>query len=356
MPRIAFLLSFILLLSGASCSDISVGRPVHEEVNGVYYWKTNFTLDDENLSQLRDHDIGRIYLRMFDVVENEEARGINHIHKSIPNASVTFGWSGHRWLDSIVGTEFVPVVYITLEALRAEQGKEGALAEKILTRVRNMCSYNRLHSVRELQLDCDWTATTETSFFALCDSVRSLMARMEQPWRLSSTIRLHQLARQAPPVDCGVLMVYNTGNFNDPDEANSIISEANVAPYLRNLRDYPLHLDVAYPTYSWQLLFRHRQFMGLMNYGELDDTTRFENLGGGRFKAHRAVPYKDKVILPGDIIRRETSAYAEIMRVKTLIERELDGRPHSNILYHLDSANLSEYTSDELDNIFAQHP
>lgn len=140
MPRIAFLLSLILLLSAASCSDISVARPVHEEVNGVYYWKTSFALDDESLSLLRDHDIGRIYLRMFDVVENEDARGINHIDKSIPSASVTFDWHEYKRLDSIADVEFVPVVYITLEALRAEQGKEEALAEKILTRVRNMCS------------------------------------------------------------------------------------------------------------------------------------------------------------------------------------------------------------------------
>ena len=45
--------------------------------------------------------------------------------------------------------------------------------------------------------------------------------------------------------------------------------------------------------------------------------------------------------------------YDEIIEIKKLIETRLKGRPHSNILYHLDSRNLSKYSNDELNNIFA---
>ncbi|MDY2932449.1 MAG: hypothetical protein SOT90_10100, partial [Muribaculaceae bacterium] len=186
----------------------------------------------------------------------------------------------------------------------------------------------------------------------LCDSARGQIARKKLQWSLSSTIRLHQLARKAPPVDYGVLMVYNTGNFRDPDAKNSIISIDDVEKYLSRLDDYPLHLDVAYPTYSWQLLFRKRQFMGLLNGVNVADTARFATFGTNSHIALCDIIHKNIVIRKGDIVRTEKSVYEEVLAVKTAIERRLTKRPHSNILYHLDQQNLSKYTDDEIAKIY----
>lgn len=216
-----------------------------------------------------------------------------------------------------------------------------------------MCEYNALPNVGELQLDCDWTATTESSFFSLCDSVKQSLASLGLPWRLSSTIRLHQLMRKVPPVDNGVLMVYNTGSFDNPDAENSIISLADVEPYVKHLSNYPLHLDVAYPTYSWQLLFRKRQFLGLVNGLNLADSTQFTQGGNHVYSARRDIPYNNRIIRAGDMVRQETSPYNDILAVKNCIERQLIDRPHSNILYHLDSKNLSKYMADEIDNLYS---
>lgn len=231
------------------------------------------------------------------------------------------------------------------------KGHEGVLASNIVKRIRNMCEYSELPNVRELQLDCDWTVSTESSFFSLCDSVRHNITDLNLPWRLSSTIRLHQLSRKAPPVDGGVLMVYNTGNFNDPDTDNSIIDPSDVKPYLKHLAGYPLHLDVAYPTYSWQLLFHRRQFVGLINGINLSDTAKFDRTGQNQYTAKRDIPYNNRIIRTGDIIRQELSSFSNIEEVKKLIEERLAGRPHSNILYHLDSNNLSKYSDDEIAQI-----
>ena len=230
---------------------------------------------------------------------------------------------------------------------------EEILATNIVTRVSNMCSYYRIPNVAEMQLDCDWTASTQDSFFRLCDSVKSVIGNMDLPWQLSATIRLHQLSGKVPPVDRGVLMVYNTGSFNDPDADNSIIDARDVEPYLKHLADYPLHLDVAYPTYSWQLLFRRRQFVGLLNSLDLTDSTKFSHPHTNRYIATEEIPYTDIIIRPGDMIRSEVADYTDIVRVKELIDRRLADKPHSNILYHLDSSNLSNYTSDEISNILS---
>lgn len=148
-------------------------------------------------------------------------------------------------------------------------------------------------------------------------------------------------------------MVYNTGNFNDPDAANSIINAADVAPYLKHLDNYPLHLDVAYPTYSWQLLFRKRRFIGLLNGLELSDTTRFDRRNANVYIARHDMPYGERIIRAGDMVRLEESTFSDIATVKAMVEKHLSDHRHSNILYHLDNNNLSKYSADEIDRIFS---
>lgn len=333
----------MLALISTGCGGRKAPEACHAEKNGIYYWKTVLKLDSADIDFLKRHDVGRVYLRMFDVdVEDSEA---------VPVASVRIDDSAGK-MPAPDDVEFVPVVYITVDALRMMAGKEKELAANIVTRVRNMSEYNGVPNVAELQLDCDWTTSTEQSFFKLCDESKNTIKELGLPWRLSSTIRLHQLSRKAPPVDCGVLMVYNTGSFNDPDTHNSIIDAADVEPYLNHLSSYPVHLDVAYPTYSWQLLFRGRIFAGLTDNVNLSDTANFTLRNGNRYVAKRDVPHKDIMIREGNTIREETAAYDETARVKEMIEKRLAKRGHSNILYHLDNTNLSKYTSDEIDYIY----
>lgn len=335
----------------ASCTE-QESPQIHQELNSVYYWKTVFNLNDDEMTFINTHNIGRIYLRMFDVSEDEYTNAIDE--KTVPNATVKIKDTGEDQIENLLcNKEFVPVVYITLNALKAMKGHEGVLAQNIVTRVRNMCEYHNIPNVTELQLDCDWTHSTEKSFFILCDSVKQDIADIQLPWRLSSTIRLHQLSGDVPPVDNGVLMVYNTGNFNDPDASNSIINIKDVEPYLKKLPNYKLHLDVAYPTYSWQLLFRKRQFIGLLNGLNVADTTQFSSVGKNKFMAKHDIPYNNRLILKGDIVRQESSDYTDIIRIKRMIDNKLSNRTHSNILYHLDSKNLSKYHPNEIENILS---
>ena len=148
-------------------------------------------------------------------------------------------------------------------------------------------------------------------------------------------------------------MVYNTGSFDDPDAENSIISANDVKPYLKNISSYPLYLDVAYPTYSWQLVFRDREFLGLANGIDITDTTLVLPAGPDCYKLLLDIPYGETVLLEGDIVRLEGSAFDDVIEVRRLVEEAFDGRRHSNILYHLDSQNLSTYSPDEIESLFA---
>lgn len=349
MKHIIIFTAVLSLFFGCSCN----GRHSfsHEETNSVYYWKTTFSPDSADIAFIRRHRIGRIYLRMFDVSVDNFAYG----DKTVPNATLRIPYETYRILkDSLKDVEFIPVVYVTLDALKAAKGHEGRLARNIVTRVRNMCSYNELPNVKGLQLDCDWTASTEQSFFSLCDSARLEITGNKLVWHLSSTIRLHQLARECPPVDYGVLMVYNTGDFSNTDAANSILDEKDVKPYLEHLKGYPLHLDVAYPTYSWQLLFHKRRFAGILNGVDVTDTAQFKcDKTHNTYRCLEEMAYKNTIIRKGDIIRSETSAFQDIASVKTLIDKELANRRHSNILYHFDLQNFSKYSDNEIQNMLS---
>ncbi|MBD5321112.1 MAG: hypothetical protein HDS07_09540 [Bacteroides sp.] len=324
----------------------------HVEMPAVYHWKTTFSIDSADHQFLLTHGIRRIYLRMFDV---DDVAG-----EAIPIATTEIHSFYFPWKDDYEqlnsdSVYFVPTIYITLDALKLAKGREADLAEKIVERVKNMCSYHKyeLTHIEALQLDCDWTSSTRESFFALCSATSKAIASKGLPWQLSSTIRLHQLRQSPPPVDYGVLMVYNTGSFSDPDASNSIINLADVEPYLKFLPSYPLHLDVAYPTYSWQLLFRNRQFIGLLEGVDTNDRERFAPAGANSFRALSDVPFRNIIIRRGDIIRCESSRFSEIAPIKALIEKRLARRPHSNILYHLDSKNLSTFTPNEIDSLLS---
>ena len=268
--------------------------------NSVYYWKTTFAPDSAERAFLAEHDIDRIYLHMFDVaVEPDYETGGSEV---VPIATTRFE---ARVPDEI---EIVPVAYITLDALRA------------------MSSYNECGKINEIQLDCDWTASTRESYAVLCQTVRDSLQKKEI--ELSITVRLHQLREPAPPADRGVLMLYNTGALKGHDTRNSILDIADVKPYMTRKR-YPIPLDYAYPVFGWGVKFEGEKFVSI-------------------------VTEADTVSQPGESVRRERPAAAEIVAVKKLVESYLGQPASGNLLYHLDYAQLKHYTHEEIDQILGR--
>lgn len=352
-PILSILVAGLVLALGYRYSPMS--RRGGANPPAVYYWRTVFAPDSSDFAFLRAHRVGRIYMRVFDVTSLRSDP--TECGEAVPNA--TLAVPAERWeaiRDSLAALqiEVVPVVYLTGEALADCRGYEGRLAGKIFARARAVCSYNGWENPPELQIDCDWTSTSRESFFTLCDSLRSLAHR--RGMLLSSTIRLHQLRQSPPPADRGVLMVYNTGAFRDVNTANSIIDTDDIEPYLRHLHGYRLPLEVAYPAYGWQLLFRGPWFRGLVADMPVADSTLFAREGENRYRALAPFEHHGRNIHPGDIVRTENASPEVVCEVKRRIEQHLHGRPHGNILYHLDQSNLRSFTPEEIDEILAPRP
>ncbi len=193
--------------------------------NSVYYWRTDLQLDSTERDFLTRYNINKVYCRYFDVVINNDAEG------PVPNATITFS-------DTLpAGLELVPTVYITENCMH--QWHEG-LAERLVRRIIQMNETNDIHGVHEIQIDCDYTAKSRRTYYRFLEDVRKQLSEVQHPvsiTQLSTTIRLHQLSMPAPPVDYGVLMIYNTGDLLRFNERNPILDLRDVKPYLRHLAD-----------------------------------------------------------------------------------------------------------------------
>ena len=296
---------------------------------GIYHWKTIFDISAEDSTFLQEHNIKRLYVRMFDV--GMEMNEYNDSLEAVPLGTTRFRSKGPE------GCTIVPTVFITQEALRAYCYREWQLAELIVKRVKAMASWNELGSFGEIQYDCDWTDKTRRRFEELCQATRKILK--EDGIILSGTIRLHQLEEATYPFDRGVLMIYNTGSFVNPDTKNSILDYDDVSKYMsseKRIRKFiearetncP-KIDIAYPTFSWGVAF--------------DSNGKFKKL------VRDIDAYSPEA---DEKIRVERSDFGEISKVKCLVDSLLRPAINGNIIYHLDSDNLKNYSSEEIESIY----
>ena len=278
-------MSLLLCLLMAGCSE----RQELTEGNAVYFWRTDLRLDSTEWTFLQRYHINKVYCRYFDVVIDEEGA------EPKPNATITFS---NTLPDSI---ELIPTVYITEDCMHQ---KHAGLAEKIVKRIRQMNETNDIKHVSEIQIDCDYTSKSRKNYYEFLKEVK-------QAWgqTLSTTIRLHQLSMEAPPVDYGVLMIYNTGDPRKWEERNPILDIRDVQPYLKRLDSYPLPLAAAYPVYQWVRMIRN---------------IRIEHTVGAD----------------------------EILRVKEAVEKERSSLKNVIVTYHLDKDNINRYKPETYEEIY----
>ena len=281
----------ICLLTIIGCTKQNTPRAL-EEGNAVYYWRTDFKLDSTERAFLQQYHINKVYCRYFDVVMNDDDS------EPKPNATITFS---DTLPDSI---EIIPTVYITEDCMHQ---KHQGLAEKIVKRIVQMNETNDIKHVSEIQIDCDYTSKSRKIYYDFLKEVRKQLSALH--FQLSTTIRLHQLSMEVPPVDYGALMIYNTGDPRKWEERNPILDYRDVYPYLKKLNQYNLPLAAAYPVFQWV-----RTIQGV----RVEHTVEAE----------------------------------EILHVKKAMEENRDNLKKAIITYHLDKENINRYKPETYEEIY----
>ena len=274
----------VLMTTGCKQSEMP-------QENSVYYWRTEWRTDSVERAFLQQYHINKVYCRYFDVVMNKDG-------EPMPNATIRFVQG------QLEGIKLIPTVFITENCMHQPHK---SLAKKLVDRIVQMNETNDIKGVEEIQIDCDFTARNRKNYYDFLQQVRD--EAQKHGMQLSTTIRLHQLSMPVPPVDYGVLMIYNTGDPNKFNERNPILDMRDVHPYLRYLADYELPLAAAYPTFRWIRIFE-----GV----HLEHTVEAD----------------------------------EILMVKRAMEKERPELRNTILTYHLDKDNINHYKPETYEAIY----
>jgi hypothetical protein len=326
-------LLYLSLLAAAACAP----PPLPECT--FYHWQTACGLDPQEQARLAQHEVRRLYVRVFDVDWDAERQAV------MPLATASLD-SCRSWAG-----EWAPVVYLTNRSLlNSPQDSMAPLAGRIFSRVRRLTDGL---AVRELQLDCDWSDGTREKFFALAGALREAAAA--QGWQLSATIRLHQVkyARRTgvPPVDRGMLMFYNMGDLSDPGTENSILDLQTASAYLTGFQRYPLELDVALPLFAWGVVLRGGkpvQLLQELDAAALADRSRFSGEAPDRYTVTQSTYLSGHYLYTGDQIRVERVAPDTLLAAAAMLRGALPRPPRRVAFYHLQSQLLQQYPHETL--------
>ncbi|MFC5408442.1 hypothetical protein ACFPMF_03925 [Larkinella bovis] len=310
-----------------------------------YYWQTTFEPTAADRQLLEQLHVQKLYVRYFDIDWDPATQSPQ------PKAVI-------RFAKKPSGLAIIPVVFITNQTLiRCPVSAIPGLAEKLVGKIRQISQQHGI-AFREIQLDCDWSASSRATYFQLLQEVKN---RSQVP--LSATIRLHQIKYPeqtgVPPVDRGMLMFYNMADWKRPDTHNSIYDLGVARQYTHYLERYSLPLDVVLPLFRWTVVYRNKRFLTLLNAvdrSQLRALAFLKPQGENRFVAQLDTTALGFSIRRGDVFRAEECRPEELMAGKEELLLKIQNQKLTFALYHLDSTVTSFYSDAFLHSLFQTAP
>lgn len=347
---------FLLLLLATSCH-----RKPPSIQKAYYFWRSG-DIEVEERQFLKQHDIRKLYTRLMDVDWNDIQGAIPASTGKIEPIEYSL-----RKYDSFP-VEIIPVVFITNRCFEKIPPADIPLLAKRLAR-RCLPAFDETDkryearqqmkpiTVREIQLDCDWTTKTATAYFQFLRELRSLAA--SRGVLVSATIRLHQFKYPdktgVPPVDRGMLMVYNISDPRQYNAANSIYDQQKAEAYLSKRKKYPLPLDMALPAWSWCLIYRNGKFYQIENGITEPMLTRLSFLkkGPGHFFTVTAdTVFNGLFLRTGDEIKAESIAPGTLLHAARLARKAINTDSLTVSLFELSQQEFNQYTHETIDQVY----
>ncbi|MRS62540.1 hypothetical protein GJJ30_14655 [Larkinella terrae] len=330
--------AFVLLFS---CQQAEPKRLVP----AFYYWQTTFNPTPSERQLLDRQHVRKLYIRYFDVDWDQQTQS------PIPKAVI-------RFTARPAGLQVIPVVFITNQTLiRCQTAAISDLADKLVRKINQISQQNGIDP-SEIQLDCDWTATTRERYFQLLREVKNRHRGL-----VSVTIRLHQIKfpeqTGIPPVERGMLMFYNMADWKRPETRNSIYDLEVARRYTDFLEKYPLPLDVVLPLFRWTVVYRTNRFLTLLNNVDENTLKTFSYLKPqmeNRYLALRDTNALGFSIRRGDLFRAEACKPADLEAGKQLLLSKIQNQKLTFALYHLDSTVISSYSDAFFQSLYRPYP
>jgi len=334
--------SFLVLTILALASVFSSCRHDRKVNTSFYYWKTVYQNNPAESAWLKHFQTHKLYMRIMDVDNTiDEPR-------PVPVSPILFQ---SPVADSI---QLVPVVFIINNALKNITSPQlDELAQRIVGFVNAKATQAGKLLYPELQIDCDWTASTRDNYFYLLKQIRNQKTLKAKT--LSATLRLHQLKNQKgsgiPPVNRVMLMCYNMGNLRQYGDQNSILDINELKKYANeNMSVYPMPIDIGLPLFSWAVAFRDKTYIGItkrINKDTLANKKQFIFKGNNIYQTLTELPQYG--LNRADEIRWETVTANDLQAVAQYLSPLIKTDTVNIIYFHLDAAILKAYPYETLE-------
>ncbi len=314
-----------------------------------YHWRTGFApvgLDREFLQKTPQ---AKVYIKAF----NLNWDPFNNTEK--PTTVMKMKPDSLKFIDEVAFTLFV-----TDEAMRnIPEVQLPAMAARtafLLNRTLKSFRKNTDVTIKELQIDCDWSLKSRDKYFSFLEFMRKEAAKIGFT-ELSATIRAHQVLNSKefgiPPVDRGALMFYTMGTTANVGERISLFSDALDDTYLDALSEYPLHLDLVMPLSGWGVQYRDGNAIDLMpdlTPESLVATNCCAPLKGNLFVVDSAMYVNYNALNKGDEVYAAPFSESE---VQASAEKLLDKLPDDArlILFHLENSLMEGVSTEALNKI-----
>ncbi len=334
-------LGLILSVFISACSTKTSSIPPQR---AVYYWQSTFQWQLADQQKADSLAIDRLYVKFFDV---EFSPALRAQPVAVLDVQTPFPEK----------LEIIPVIYITNDCLLKLQADEIEwLAARIQEKLDELWQIGRGGPQKEIQIDCDWTESTQDRYFNLLNELKSRYA--EQVF--SVTLRLYPFRYPekmgVPPVDRAMLMFYNMGELKSIQETNSILNNEIARTYVDPAATYPLPLDIALPAFSWGVIFRNSQFLGLMgdfNGDIVEASGFFSSFAPNIYLCRKDTVWRAKFFREGDHLRIEAISDSNLLSAARLTAPLRDRSGGTVSFFQWNAPNFSSLADEDLETVFS---
>lgn len=330
-----------LLLLLMSCSS----HKIEQVERAVYFWKSNSYFSDAEKKTCDSLGIQKLYVKFFEVNFSAE-RG------SFPESKTE--WWG-RYSELKKNTDIIPTVYLRnsvfLKSTRVELDMLADNVNFLLNRLLDERFPPGL-SVKEFQMDCDWTIKSKENYFYFLEKLKTLSGK-----EISCTLRLYPYKYPGkmgvPPVDRVTLMCYNLLQPLENPAKNSILDLHELESYLKGAPDYPKHMDLVLPVFSWAQVYHNERFSEVMHNDIRSIKNNLKPIKPLWYAVLRDTMVNGTYLRSGDQLKYEEVDAAKVKQAIVLLKKYIRFEEHTTVaLFHLDEQQLKNYTGEELSGFY----
>ncbi|MCG9791056.1 hypothetical protein [Flavobacterium algicola] len=341
-----FLIGFVLSLI-LSCKEKS--QPVKVSP-AFYFWKSNSGLGETESKHLKDLNVHKLYVKLFEVDYNDVQGNFPYEKNKLSSYEL-------RDLDSV---KIIPTIFIRNGIFQYNDEKKlDKLADDIVFLIDK---YHKddygdkevLFEYDEIQIDCDWTKTTKDKYFYLLKKIKSLSGK-----KLSCTLRLYPYKYPdimgVPPVDRAMLMCYNLIKPLSEKGKNSILDIEELKKYLNHKTEYQLPLDVALPVFYWSQLYQNNQFVSLLQLTTKEVQSFAKNVKPLWYEVQNDTTINYSTYLKaGDQIKSEEISTTQLQEAIAVIKENVvfDGETTIS-LFDLKKGTFKQFSNEEISSIYS---